>query len=170
MIKTITADALRKLMQEREVVLVDVREPAEHKAENISGASLIPLATISHDKLKSKTAPIVVHCRSGKRSLEACQKLEAQDPTLELYSLEGGIIAWKQAGCAINTPGSCALPLERQLQITAGVLAFTGVLLGALINPWFNALSGFVGLGLTFAGITGWCGTTKILAIMPWNK
>ncbi|MCD8500103.1 MAG: DUF2892 domain-containing protein [Gammaproteobacteria bacterium] len=39
-----------------------------------------------------------------------------------------------------------------------------------LFNPWFCLLSGFVGLGLMFAGITGWCGMAKLLAKMPWNQ
>lgn len=170
MIKSIKADELKKLMEQGDVLLVDVREPAEHTSENISGATLIPLATISHDKLASKSTPIVIHCKAGKRSLEACKKLEVQDPSLDLYTLEGGIDAWKQAGCNVNSSGSCPLPLDRQMQITAGTLVFASVVLGATVNPWFNALAGFIGVGLMFAGLSGWCGMVKLLAIMPWNK
>jgi hypothetical protein len=38
------------------------------------------------------------------------------------------------------------------------------------VSPWFLAISGFVGCGLMFAGISGWCGMAKLLAVMPWNK
>ena len=55
MIKTITVSELRAIMEKGEVLLVDVREPAEHRSENIPGANLIPLSSISHDKLKSKS-------------------------------------------------------------------------------------------------------------------
>ncbi len=34
----------------------------------------------------------------------------------------------------------------------------------------FYAVPAFVGAGLTFAGITGWCGMAKLLALMPWNR
>ena len=62
------------------------------------------------------------------------------------------------------------LPLDQQTQLVAGFLAFSGVMLSFLFNPWFSLLSGFVGLGLMFAGITGWCGMAKLLAKMPWNQ
>jgi hypothetical protein len=31
-------------------------------------------------------------------------------------------------------------------------------------------LSGFVGAGLTYAGISGFCGMARLLAAMPWNQ
>jgi hypothetical protein len=43
-------------------------------------------------------------------------------------------------------------------------------LLALLVSPWFALLSAFVGTGLTFAGISGWCGMAKLLDAMPWNK
>ena len=170
MIKTITVSELRAIMEKGEVLLVDVREPAEHRSENIPGANLIPLSSISHDKLKSKSIPIVIHCQSGRRSLEACKKLEAQDPNLDLYTLEGGITAWKKADGDINSFEGCVLPLDRQMQLTAGFLVLIGVILGTFINPWFNIIPGFAGMGLMFAGVSGWCGMVKLLALMPWNK
>jgi rhodanese-related sulfurtransferase len=170
MIKTITASELKDMMEKGDVLLVDVREPAEHRSENISGASLIPLSTLSHNKLKTKSIPIVIHCQSGRRSLDACKKLEAQDPSLDLYTLEGGISAWKKFGNETNSHESGVLSLDRQMQLTAGFLVLSGVLLGTFINPWFITLSGFVGVGLMFAGISGWCGMVKFLALMPWNK
>jgi len=45
-----------------------------------------------------------------------------------------------------------------------------GVLLGALVAPAFYALSGFVGAGLVFAGVTGTCGLARALRLMPWNR
>ena len=45
-----------------------------------------------------------------------------------------------------------------------------GVLLGLFIAPAFFGLSAFVGAGLMFAGITGWCGMANVLRIMPWNR
>lgn len=120
--------------------------------------------------MPSRSHPIVIHCRSGKRSSEARKKLLVQDPTSDLYSLEGGIIAWKETGFNIKQSGSNILPLDRQTQLTAGILGFSGVILGTFVNQFFYLLAGFVGLGLIFAGLTRWCGMAKLLAKAPWNK
>lgn len=58
------------------------------------------------------------------------------------------------------------LPLMRQVQIAAGVLILLGVALGYAVNSGF-LLSAFVGAGLAFAGITGFCGMARLLALMP---
>lgn len=168
--KTITASELKKRLDKDEILLIDVREPAEHRSECIDGACLIPLGEISIDKLPSTKRPIVIHCRSGKRSADACAKLLASNPSLDVTSLEGGIVAWSQAGFNVKRSGSNILPLDRQTQITAGFIAFSGTILGALINPGFYILPGFIGAGLMFAGLTGWCGMAKLLAKMPWNR
>jgi hypothetical protein len=44
------------------------------------------------------------------------------------------------------------------------------VVLGTAVNPWFLGLSLFAGLGLVFAGATGFCGMARVLMMMPWNK
>jgi hypothetical protein len=45
-----------------------------------------------------------------------------------------------------------------------------GIVLAVLVNPWFAALSAFVGAGLTQAGITGNCAMASVLKHMPWNR
>lgn len=168
--KIISATALKTRLEKNEVILIDVREPAEHRSERIEGAYLIPLGELSYEKLPSTSLPIVMHCHSGKRSQEACQKLIQQNPHLEVYSLEGGLSAWQQAGFQVKHSGSAVLALDRQTQCAAGFLALGGVLLGALVDSVFYVIPGFVGLGLMFAGITGWCGMARLLAKMPWNR
>ncbi len=92
--KTITAKELK--IKFNEVLLIDVRESFEHHAECIEGSCLIPLSLISVKKIPLQSKPIVIYCRSGIRSVTACQKLLQEDPSLDLSSLEGGIIAWKE--------------------------------------------------------------------------
>jgi rhodanese-related sulfurtransferase len=58
----------------------------------------------------------------------------------------------------------------RQAQIVAGGLVLAGVLLSVLVAPGWIWLSGFVGAGLMFAGISGFCGMARLLAAMPWNQ
>lgn len=168
--KTILVSDLKKKLDHDEVLLIDVREPAEHRSECIDGACLIPLSEITPERLPSTQRPIVIHCRSGKRSSEACAKLLAANPTLDLASLEGGIVAWHQAGYPIKRSASNTLPLDRQTQIAVGLIALSGTLLGTFSHPAFYVLPGIIGAGLMFAGITGWCGMAKLLAKMPWNR
>ena len=44
------------------------------------------------------------------------------------------------------------------------------VVLGYSVSDGFFLLSGAVGAGLTFAGVTGFCGMARLLATMPWNR
>jgi hypothetical protein len=62
------------------------------------------------------------------------------------------------------------ISVERQVRIAAGAMVLTGVLLGAFFHPGFYGLSGFIGAGLVFAGITDWCGMGLLLARAPWNR
>jgi hypothetical protein len=49
-------------------------------------------------------------------------------------------------------------------------MALLGVVLGSWVDPLWFFLSGFVGAGLIFAGVTDWCGMGLFLAKMPWNQ
>ena len=73
--------------------LIDVREDFEYEMSNLGGL-LLPLGgiLIETDKIE-QTKPVVVMCRSGKRSAAAIMQLEAQGFT-NLFNLRGGILAW----------------------------------------------------------------------------
>ena len=170
-IKTVDATMLSHWMDRGEAVLVDVREPAEHAAENISGSTLLPLGGVTKNALpETGGKKLVIHCRSGKRSMNACEKLLAEDPNLEIYNLEGGISGWSAAGHSVKTSGKFFLPLDRQVQLTIGLGVLVGSLLAYFVNPMFFLLTGFFGAGLTFAGISGFCGLAMVMAKMPWNQ
>lgn len=170
-VKNIDAKTLKKWLANNEAVVVDVREPAEHEAEKIHGSNLLPLANVCKNSLPScENKKLVLHCRGGKRSLSACQKLISEDPNLEIYNLEGGISAWSAEGCEIKTSGKFFLPLDRQVQLTIGLGVLIGSVLGYFVNPNFFLLSGFFGAGLSFAGLSGYCGLAVLMARMPWNK
>lgn len=170
-IKNINSETLKKWLENSEAVVVDVREPAEHEAERISGANLVPLTTVCKKSLPEfSNKKLVIHCRSGKRSQNACTKLLQEDPDLEIYNLEGGISAWAASGCEVKKSGKFFLPLDRQVQLTIGLGVFIGSLLGYFANPKFFLLSGFFGAGLIFAGLSGYCGLAVFMAKMPWNK
>jgi rhodanese-related sulfurtransferase len=147
--------------------LIDIREPSEHAREHIRGARNIPLPTLG--KIEHTSAPIIFHCRAGKRTCDNAPRL-AQAAGCEAYIVEGGIEAWKEAGLDVVVDKSQPIEINRQVMIAAGSIVLSGVLLGYFVAPQFYALAGFIGGGLVFAGITGWCGLAKLLGLMPWNR
>ncbi|MBP7709720.1 MAG: DUF2892 domain-containing protein [Rickettsiales bacterium] len=170
-IKNINPQTLKNWLENNEAVLVDVREPAEHAAENISEANLVPLTTLQKESLPNlANKKLVIHCRSGARSQKACDKLLAQDCNLEIYNLEGGISAWVGAGHEVNSSKKFFLPLDRQVQLVIGLGTLVGGLLTHFVSPLFLILPLFFGAGLTFAALTGYCGLAIFLTKMPWNK
>ena len=73
--------------------LIDVREEFEYEVSNLGG-TLIPLGGILIEAEKvAKDKPVIVQCRSGKRSAAAIMQLEQLGYT-NLYNLHGGILAW----------------------------------------------------------------------------
>jgi len=152
------------------VDFINVCTPAEYKEEHIEGVRSLPLDQIeAHvDEFKGKKT-IYVHCRSGNRGRRAIEKLQSLGVTAGLVNVEGGIMAWRQAGFAVNTNTS-RLPVMRQVLIAAGGLALIGYVLSVFVAPHFVYLSVLVAVGLLFAGLTGWCGMSFALAKMPWNK
>ena len=88
----------------------------------------------------------------------------------EVLLLDGGLNAWKKAQGEVVKNTAEPLPLMRQVQIVAGSLIVLGVVLGYAVHEGFFLLAGFVGAGLVFAGVTGFCGMAVLLMKMPWNK
>ena len=159
------------LQSGKRISLIDVRTPAEYGEIHIEGSKLMPLDRLDPAAVKEaagQSEQCVLICRSGKRAEQAYQKLAAAGCD-KLAVLEGGMTAWDAAGLPVNR-GQKAISLERQVRIAAGLLVLTGVALGTWVHPGFYGLSAFIGAGLTFAGITDWCGMAMVLAKMPWNQ
>lgn len=170
-IKNIDAATAKKWLDNKEAILIDVREPAEYASQNISEATLIPLSQVHLNALpKHDGKKIIIHCHSGKRSAMACYNLLQEDSSLDLYNLEGGILAWAGSGNSTNSSEKKTLPLDRQVQLTVGSLSLFGSILAYFVNPLFVIIPAFIGAGLTFAGLTGTCGLALCLAKCPWNQ
>jgi len=149
---------------------LDVRTPAEFSSVHIAGARLVPLDRLDPVALRSglTSSPLVLICRSGRRAEAAWQKLSAAGiPNLSI--LEGGMLAWEQAGLPVERNRKI-MSLERQVRIAAGALVFTGAALALVVHPFWALLSLGVGAGLMFAGFTDTCGMGMLLAKMPWNQ
>lgn len=93
--KEITVTELKSKMDAKEnIQIIDVREPYEAEICSIGG-ELIPMGEIMEhtDKIK-KDIPVIIHCRSGKRSAAVINALEQNFGYTNLHNLKGGILAW----------------------------------------------------------------------------
>ncbi|MBB5687085.1 rhodanese-like domain-containing protein [Sphingobium boeckii] len=167
MIKTLSPTETRAAI-DAGARLIDIRDVDEHARERIAGATSLPLARISD--LSQESRPVIFHCRSGMRTATNAAHLAKAAGDAPAYILDGGLDAWRRAGLATVADRSQPMEIMRQVQITAGALVLTGVLLGLFVAPGYFALSAFVGAGLMFAGATGWFGMANLLRIMPWNR
>lgn len=149
-------------------VLIDIREADEHARESIPGARSHPLSQFAANPPRGDQT-MIFHCRSGNRTQVNAAQLEAAAAG-PAFILDGGIDAWKRAGLPVVEDRHQPIEILRQVQITAGSLVLLGVVLGGLVHPGFYALSGFVGAGLTFSGVSGSCMMARILALAPWNR
>jgi rhodanese-related sulfurtransferase len=151
-------------------VLVDVREVDEYAREHIPGARHHPLARLGAETPARQGDDVLIfHCRSGARTQANASHLAAA-VDCDAYILEGGIEAWKKAGLATALDRRQPIEVMRQVQIAAGSLVLLGVILGYAVSPLLFLLAGFVGAGLAFAGVTGFCGLARVLQQMPWNR
>lgn len=152
------------------VDFINVCTPVEYKEKHIVGVRSVPLDELEHhvEEFKAKET-IYVHCRSGNRSKKAIEKLEAMGLKAELVNVEGGLLAWDKAGFS-TLSFTKHLPLMRQVMLSAGFFVIAGYFLSITVSPLFIFLSVFVGVGLMFSGLTGWCGMAFLLSKMPWNK
>ncbi|CAM4321981.1 rhodanese family protein [Kerstersia similis] len=164
----ISPNDARRLMDQG-ALLVDIRGEGEYAREHIGEARHIPMEQLLSGAGIEGAPAVIFHCRSGNRtrlnagSLAACTDCQA-------YVLEGGLNAWKKAGLPVIADAKQPLELQRQVQIAAGAMILLGTLLGAGVAPGFYIIPGFIGCGLIFAGISGFCGLARVLMKMPWNR
>lgn len=171
--KTIDVKELAALKSKVSLSLIDVRMPTEFREVHATDAINFPLDSLQPESITQKLGcgaeqPIYVICKSGGRSTKAVQKF--LDAGIEnVINVDGGTDRWVAAGLPV-VRGKKAISLDRQVRILAGFLALLGAVLAAFVHPYFIGLSGFIGAGLMFAGITDTCGMGMMLSKMPWNR
>ena len=158
-----------------DMCILDVRTAAEIKAAHLPGCLHIPLHELTPERLQDEIAKsgkngsaVYLLCQGGKRAQMAADQLHGKI-SAELVVIEGGINAVKAANIPLNE-GKGLMSLERQVRIAAGFLGLLGVVLGFQVDANFFLLSGFVGAGLMFAGITDTCMMGMLIAKAPWNR
>ena len=91
----IEPQALAEMMKadEKNLFLIDCREPWEHELARIEGATLIPMRQVPQSLERiPRDAPVVVYCHHGMRSLNVTGWLRQRG--IEAQSLTGGIDRW----------------------------------------------------------------------------
>lgn len=92
----IDAREAKRMIDEEDVVIVDVRSPEEYASGHIAGALLVPVDTIGGKQpsvLPDLGARLVVYCRSGHRSRIAALELAAMGYSA-VYDVAGGVLRW----------------------------------------------------------------------------
>ena len=154
----------------RGATLIDIREPDEFRRRHVPGALSRPLSAFEAAGLKVEPArEVIFTCRSGMRTAANCERL-ANSVGGPALVLGGGVDAWAAAGLPVAEDKTQPIEIMRQVQIVAGGLVLAGVVLGLLVHSAFFGLAAFVGAGLAFAGLTGFCGMARLLALAPWNR
>jgi rhodanese-related sulfurtransferase len=93
-----------QLINQKDAVIVDIRDQGEYAAGHIMNAKSIPakvFADRKNDLEKLKSAPIIVSCDTGQRAGTAAQKLREMGFN-EVYVLTGGLNAWREAGLPVS--------------------------------------------------------------------
>jgi len=168
MLETLSAQTVYEHVRDGHGIIVDIRENDEYAAAHIEGAYLMPLSVIHclpveamlHDK------KVYFMCYSGMRTLKALDMLKGLHANAAV--LDGGLTAWEKAGLPIKRT-SHVISIWRQIQIVVGillVLAWLGTFAGLNLG-WVSLL---LGIGLTYAGASGFCGLGIVLNAMPWNR
>ncbi len=96
--KQISAQELKERIDKGEKLnIIDVREPAEYAEYNLGG-KLVPLGKIAGMQLEDlddlKDEELIIHCKGGTRSMQACLILE-QAGFSNVANLTGGVTAFK---------------------------------------------------------------------------
>jgi rhodanese-related sulfurtransferase len=101
-IPEIHVDELKSLADNQGVVVIDVRMQDEYDEAHMPGAALVPLPEITarHDEIPEADTVYVI-CRSGARSLKACEFLVTTGRAA--VNVAGGTLAWIEAGHPVST-------------------------------------------------------------------
>ena len=103
-IRDVDCAAALQLINHKDALVLDVREDDEYKAGHVLNSKLIPLGKLRErmgELEKHKEQPVLVMCRNGSRSGNACAMLGKQG-FAQVYNLAGGVTAWQKASLPLK--------------------------------------------------------------------
>jgi molybdopterin/thiamine biosynthesis adenylyltransferase/rhodanese-related sulfurtransferase len=100
------ADARDELAR-GDAALIDTREQHEWDEAHLDGATLVPPETVAEriqDVVPDRSQRVLLYCRVGNRSARAADVLESELGYEDVASIDGGILAWQEAGLPVVEP------------------------------------------------------------------
>lgn len=99
-VEDVSLEELKNGLADDSIALVDVREANEWAVGRIPGATFNPLSAFKPDDLPSpkQGQRVVLHCRSGKRSITALGLAQAGGRDDVCAHFTGGMLEWQGAG------------------------------------------------------------------------
>lgn len=99
---TVDVDTVSTIRERDDVFLLDVREQWEYDEGHIPGVTLIPTGQVPARLNEIPTdKTVIVTCRTGNRSGQVTDFLRQQGFT-NVHNMDGGIVAWQQAGLPVE--------------------------------------------------------------------
>jgi rhodanese-related sulfurtransferase len=99
-VEDVSLNELKQGLADGSIILVDIREQYEWDAGHIPGATFHPLSAFNPSALPKADAGkrVVLHCRSGRRTLMALEAAQASGRDDIRAHFGGGMLAWEGAG------------------------------------------------------------------------
>lgn len=164
-------DLKARLERDEQLMIIDVRTPAEFESLHIRGAHNVPLSMLAeHTGEFAGRFPsdVVLVCQSGVRAEEARGRL-ASAGLETAHVLAGGTVAYEAAGGDV-VHGRKRWEMNRQVRMAAGALVLGGFIGSRTIARPIGYLSAAVGTGLIYSAVSDSCFMAQALARMPWNR
>ncbi|PZG21099.1 rhodanese-like domain-containing protein [Nonomuraea aridisoli] len=164
------ASARSLIAADPDVLIVDVRTPAEFESAHIDGAINLPLDQVDaylRRIVSDAGGRMLLICQSGARAERARSALTGAG-LADVAVLDGGMNAWIASGAPVDR-GRVRWSLERQVRLVAGGV----VLASAVAGLWFSPaglIAAFIGAGLTVAALTDTCAMGMLLSKLPYNR
>lgn len=167
----VTPKQAQKALKEKEnILLVDSRSKNEFNISHLPWAINIPVEEFDVHKETIKNAnQVIVYCNTWSTTGPEFFKKAKNANLSNVASMVWWMALREKDGFEVIKKKN-TIPIMRQVLITAGWLVLLWISLRWLVNPYLLGISIFVWAGLMFAGISGICGMTKVLALMPRNR
>jgi rhodanese-related sulfurtransferase len=162
-IKNMTPTEVYERMQSGERIdLVDVRTPQEYAQVHAVGARSVPLDGLTKDAVMrdaqaAPADPIYVICKSGGRSRSACGLLQQQGLD-NVVNVEGGTMAWEQAGLPVEKATSGSGAGINWIRVGGLAVVALSVLLGMTLSPYFFWAAAGIWIAMAVTGNSPCCG------------
>lgn len=170
-VKEIPAIEVKKMLDSGEIILIDVREPLEYTEEHLAKAQLFPLSHFRAEALPDPAGKkLLFYCHLGRRSAIAASKWGEHSAEREVYSLKGGIAAWKEAGLPTVADSVASSKIERQTYIFSGIFTLLGLAMALFVSEWFLVIPAMIAILLIVSGVIGHSLFSFLLSMFPWNR